>query len=121
LVCGGLAALLLAGLAVNAATAADDDDDDAPKKPAGIRLGYTGRFGKPRPPAEPKKPEPKQAVSSPAPPPDPARRDREFNAYLRRSAACDRLMEIAVDTNNEAMQRQVEELSVRVWAVYQQN
>jgi hypothetical protein len=122
LVFGGLAAMLLAGLAAAAARA--DDDDDAPAKPAGPRFGHTGRFGKPKPP-EPKKPEASEAevraAAAAAQNQAAARREREFNAYLRRMDACDRLMDIAVATNNEEMQRQVEQLTERTWAVYQQN
>lgn len=47
-----------------------------------------------------------------------SRRAREESDYFRRLDACDRLMEIAIQRNDMAMQRQVEELQSRVQDVY---
>jgi hypothetical protein len=47
-------------------------------------------------------------------------REREENAYFRRMAVCDRLMQLAVQTNNQDQQRRIDQLKERVWALYQQ-
>src|SRR5438046_10203839 len=84
----GWSAVRAFGMTVSVAVAADDDD--TPKKATTWKLGGNGKFGKPvKPP--PKKKEP---VKEPPPPPSSrevsvaARRDRELNAYLRRTEAC---------------------------------
>ena len=45
---------------------------------------------------------------------------REQKSYLRRLEVCDRLQEIAIETNDAALQRQVEQLSQQVFEVYKQ-
>lgn len=47
-----------------------------------------------------------------------SRRAREESDYFRRLDACDRLMEIAIQRNDLAMQRQIEDLQARVQDVY---
>src|SRR5207245_2565264 len=47
-------------------------------------------------------------------------RNREEAAYLRRLAVCDKLKQIAYQTNDEKLQRQAEQLDERVWEVYSQ-
>ncbi len=47
-------------------------------------------------------------------------RQRELAALDRRWEVCDRLMEIAVRTNDDVMQSQIEKLRDRAWDVYQQ-
>ena len=46
--------------------------------------------------------------------------EREQKAYQRRLDVCDRLEQFAVDTDNLELQRQVEELKEKAFAVYQQ-
>lgn len=47
-----------------------------------------------------------------------SRRAREESDYFRRIDACDRLMEIAIQRNDLAMQRQIEDLQARIQDVY---
>jgi hypothetical protein len=61
----------------------------------------------------------------PAPPPGPpvaetARRvqQREKNAFTRRQAVCDRLIQIAEATGDIELQRQANELLERAWSIY---
>ena|SRR5581483_9818057 len=117
----GVAAFVVAGL-IGGTAAAADDDDDAPKKQSTWHFGPTGRYGKPKPVQEHKPEPPKKADKTPAPPPpSPAvNRQREFNAYLRRMDACDRLYEIGLANGDEAMLRRVDQLKERVWAIYQE-
>jgi hypothetical protein len=45
-------------------------------------------------------------------------RAREETKYLRRLQVCDRLQEIAEDTNNPNLRRRAEELKARAWDLY---
>ncbi len=47
-----------------------------------------------------------------------SRRAREEADYFRRLDACDRLMEIAIQRNDVAMQRQIDDLQTRIQEVY---
>ncbi len=120
---GITAAVLLAGLAASAALAQDTDGDLHSAAPTPKSM-WTGWFG---PAAKTDKPEGKkpEAAVPPAPAaPSPvemavASRLRERAAYNRRMEVCDRLTEIAVRTNNTAMQAQIDQLRDRAWEVYQ--
>jgi len=47
-----------------------------------------------------------------------SKRAQEENEYFRRLESCDKLMEIAIQRNDLAMQRQIEELQGRIQEVY---
>jgi hypothetical protein len=131
---GGVAAVLWVGLAVSAAGAGDGGDLHSlppPKEGSSwLPLWMGGRRDRPEPmkpqaPEKADKPDKDKADKAAAPAPRPQPNDpaavqaRELNAYWRRMEVCDRLMEYAVDTNNEELQRQADELQQRTFAVYQ--
>ena len=114
----GMAAALVLGLAVSVAAA--EDRDDWPK-PASSGSGLWGGVfgGKDKPEAK------KEAADKPAPGPSlveraEAVRQRELKNYLRRIDVCDKLAQVAEDTNDQQLLSRVEEMKERVWAVYQQ-
>jgi hypothetical protein len=45
---------------------------------------------------------------------------RQQSDFMRRQAACDKLIQIAGDTNNQELEQQAQELMTRAWAVYTQ-
>jgi hypothetical protein len=111
---GALAALLCAGLAGSVAVA-DDADKDTPTK-AGWQAG--GWFAS-KPKVEAKKAPAKAAPVDETPPERAADvRIREQKAYLRRLQVCDRLLEIALDTQDVDLQKQVEQLNQQAFDVY---
>jgi hypothetical protein len=107
---GALAALLCAGLAGSIAVA-----DDADK-----RAGFSGSgWFASKPKVETKKPVAKAAPVDETPPERAADvRISEQKAYLRRLQVCDRLLEIALDTQDVALQKQVEQLNQQAFDVY---
>jgi hypothetical protein len=107
---GALAALLCAGLAGSVVVA-----DDADK-----RAGFSGSgLFTSRPKVETNKPATKATATDEAMPEHEADvRAREQKAYLRRLQVCDRLLEIALEAQDEALQKQVEELNRRAFEVY---
>jgi hypothetical protein len=128
---GGLGWALLLGLS---GIARADDPTDAPA-PAQPYSGWHGHlfFSNPKsaPPPAPvrddkkadrKGTKPGEAPVKVAPVVDEAaqQRNREEAAYLRRLAVCDKLKQIAYQTNDEKLQRQAEQLDERVWEVYSQ-
>jgi hypothetical protein len=46
-------------------------------------------------------------------------RRREQAAYLRRQAVCDRLRQVAVQSGDDALYQQAQDLEDRAWALYQ--
>ena len=107
---GALAALLCAGLAGSVAFG-----DDADK-----RAGFSGSglFAS-KPKVDSKKAAAKSTAADEAVPDHEADvRVHEQKAYLRRLQVCDRLLEIALETQDEALQKQVEELNRRAFEVY---
>jgi hypothetical protein len=112
-----LAAVLCAGLAVSVAAA--DDDGPATSKSS----WWPGDWFAAKPKVEEKKPAAKVDAADAGP--TAARREADLqarakNAYWRRLAACDRLREIAIQTNDAALERQVEQLSQQVFEAYMQ-
>ena len=113
-------AVLLAGLAASAASAQDVDGDlhSTTPKPKSWWDGWFAPAAKP--------PEKKHDDAEPAPRgPSPvelaaAARQRERAAWDRRCKVCDRLMDIAVGNNDDAMRAQIEKLSDQAWDMYQQ-
>jgi hypothetical protein len=111
-----MAAVLILGLAVSIAAAQDRDDGPKPAA-SGWWAGWFGSKDKP----EAKK----EAADRPLPGPSVVERaevvrQRELKSYLRRIDVCDKLAQIAEDTNDQSLLSQVEEMKERVWAVYQQ-
>jgi hypothetical protein len=112
----GMAAALVLGLAVSVGAAQDRDDGPKPAS-SGKMAGWFGGKDK----AEAKK----DPADRPLPGPSvveraEAVRQRELKNYLRRIDVCDKLAQIAEDTNDQQLLSQVEEMKERVWAVYQQ-
>ena len=119
---GMLAAALCAGLAVTATAA---EDDDTPPAHTGLAGWWDGLFAaKEKPPEKAEKKKKVEVVEKPVGPSasERAERDRrrEYEAWFRRMAVCDRLMEIAFAKNDLDMQRRVEELMEQVTALYEQ-
>jgi hypothetical protein len=117
---GMAVAVLLSGLAASAALAQETDGDlhSAAPKPKSFWDGWFAPAPKPvekkfdklaAPPAGPSAAE----IAS-------ATRKRERAAYSRRMEVCDRLMEVAVQNNDDAMQARIEQLKDRAWELYQQ-
>ncbi len=118
----GLAALFGMGLIVSSASAQTKDEDyhsmEAPKP-----SWFSGWFG-----SGPAKPDPKKPVVPASGPPtrlptvDAAQmqREQEEKTYLRRDAACLRLLDIAEEKNDDTLRRQATELQTRAWEIYQQ-
>ena len=94
----GVAAALIAGLGVAAAMADDDSDAKTAKKPSAEERPL------PRP-VEPAG----------------AEQQREMNAVLRRMEVCDRLRTIALQTGNDELMRQAEELEARAEEIYRRH
>jgi hypothetical protein len=129
---GGIGAALLLGLGV---TALADEPADGTAPAARPNNGWYGHLffsnGKAAPApvpvrndkkADSKGTKPAEAPVKVAPVVDEAaqQRNREEAAYLRRLAVCDKLKQIAYQTNDEKLQRQAEQLDERVWEVYSQ-
>ena len=117
---GMTAAVLLAGLAASAASAQDTDGDlhSAPPKQ---KMWWDGWFTPAAKPPEKKHDDAEPAAHGPSPVElAAASRQRERAALDRRWEVCDRLMEIAVRTSDDAMQAQVEQLHDKAWDVYQE-
>jgi hypothetical protein len=117
---GMTVAVLLTGLAASSALAQVTDGDlhSAAPKPKAF---WDGWFTPAAKPVE------KKADKLAAPPAGPsagevaaATRKRELAAYSRRMEVCDRLMEVAVQNNDDAMQTRIEQLKDRAWELYQQ-
>lgn len=117
---GITAVVLLTGLAATAVLAQEPDGDlhSAAPKPKAFWDGWFTSSAKPvekkvdpgaTPPAGPSASEIADAT-----------RKRELAAYSRRMEVCDRLMEVAVGANDEAMQARIEQLKDRAWELYQQ-
>jgi hypothetical protein len=120
----GLQAALVLGLTAGGAAAADKDDQAAKTKAARGNW-LSGWFSKDKP-AVKKKDLPKEDVkeSDPTVPTAvetaAAARQREMQTLLRRLNVCDRLREIALETNDPELGRRAEELDARAWQVYTQ-
>jgi hypothetical protein len=124
---GGLAAALLIGWAATVLAATGDTTDDSDAKPAAKQTSggswFSNWFGmgsapakKPdKKPAKPAKPKPAAGLDSAA-----SIRDREEAALLRRMAVCDKLKQIAVQNNDDALAKLADQLEQRAEAVYYQ-
>ncbi len=116
----GLGAVLFAGgLGMSAAMAADTKDaEEQPSAKSGWNWNVFGSKDKPaaatdKPKAEPEPPKPVR--------PDPATiLKQERDKLMRRTAACLRLQEIALQTNDAELQRVADQLSDRAYQVYLQ-
>lgn len=132
----GLAASLIMGLGA-AAARADDESEGSSAKPSAraptwqwkpLEALFGPKEAKPPPekktPAKPEAP----AAKKPSAPAKPVaivdeaatRRSREEANLLRRLLACDKLREIAIQTNDNDLLRRVDELEERVQTTYAQ-
>jgi hypothetical protein len=113
-----MAAALVMGLGMSVASAQEPDGDLKPTNAkggwwVGEKPRYKGGADK-----KAKTPvEDKPALPSPA---EVAalEQERQMNAVLRRVEVCLRLRQVALDTGNDELQRQAEELEMRAWEVY---
>jgi hypothetical protein len=113
-------AALLLGLGVSATAMAGEFDARPSQGGSGLLNRLFARKDKPEEKKSDEAPA-KEAAKKPSPPINsPASaRSRELANYLRRMAVCDQLMQVAYDTKDEELQRQVEQLRDRVWTTYQ--
>lgn len=114
---GGMASALLLGLGAAVAAAGGADYDGQPSAPKGLLSDMFGE--KPRPAAK----KGNQAVEArPAPvrstEAEDADQQRHMNALMRRMEVCDRLRMIALQTGNEALMNQANELEDRANEIY---
>lgn len=114
---------LLAGLGVaTTACAADTDDDEATVPKKGHVWVNTWFTPKPRPQARriATVAKSKEPANKPETKPDAAqaKRAKELADYLRRLAVCDQLTQVAFDTRDEELLKQVNQLKERVWLTY---
>lgn len=115
---------LVVALGATAAARAGEMDVRPPGSGSGL---FYKLFGRKDPPPEKKPAEPtakdkdKDKAKKPASPvkSPTSRRSKELTNYLRRMAVCDQLMQVAYDTKDDDLQREVEQLRERVWATYQ--
>jgi len=116
-----MAAALIVGLGA-AAAVAEEPDGDAKAAPA--KSGWWSNWlgEKPKPKAKIEKRPP--AEDTPAPPRAADRgvmeQKRQMNAVLRRMEVCDRLRMVALQSGNEELMRQADELEARAREVYRQ-
>lgn len=116
---GLAAAVIAAGLAASAATAQQSDGDlhSAPPKSKAIWDNWFKSADKADPP---KADDAAPAAAGPSAADLALAARKQARADLdRRWEVCDRLMEIAVRNNDEAMQAQIEQLRDRAWEAYQ--
>jgi len=111
---GKLAAVLLLGLAASVSVAGEEEGTP----PA--RGSWWGSWwgGKSRP--EEKKVEEKPAPRTPGREQAVKEQEQQWNAFFRRQAACDRLREVAIITNNQELEREADRLYEQAWEVYRQ-
>jgi hypothetical protein len=112
----GLAVALLAGLGL-AARAGEPDE----ARPANLDNGFRRWNG--IPPERPKPPVPPSAAEragKKAKETAAALRAQEEANFLRRLAVCDRLRQIALETGDEALEKQADVLQEKAEAVYKQ-
>jgi len=123
----GIGTALLLGLGAAAPAgekpAAGDDSQPAARQDGGHFLNWFSGPPKPAANKNADRKKPDVAVkASPAPVVDTAAavRAREEAAYLRRLAVCDKLQEVAQDTNDGELSRLAEQLAEQAWQVYLQ-
>src|SRR6185437_17020064 len=117
----GMATALMVGLGMAAAAAAEPDSDvlTSPAK-SGWWSSWFGEKPKPK-----HKVEKKTIAEEPPALPNPAEmgvveQKRQMNAVLRRMEVCDRLRMVALQSGNEDLMRQADELEARAREVYRQ-
>ena len=115
----GMTAALIVGLG-GAVVFAGGPDNDVKPAPKGWLSGLF--TDKPKPPAKvDKKPvETPPEMTPPSVELAAVERQRQENAMLRRMEVCDRLRAIALQSNNEALMHQAEELLMRAEELYRQ-
>src|SRR5687768_3269493 len=105
-------------------------EDTEAEKPAAPRWwnrmwpGKTAKVETDEKPDKPAKPEPKDKEPVKAGPSARekavAHREKEKANFLRRQAACTKLMQIALETEDLELHRRADELNERAWAIYTQ-
>jgi hypothetical protein len=111
----------LLGLAATVAGARGgplDDKDAPPDKADGAKGSWLGNwFGK----GDKPKADEGKVVDKPTRPPSAAREQkRAMNAFLRRMQVCDRLREIAYNTNDTELEQQANDLEEQARRLYEQ-
>jgi hypothetical protein len=122
------------GLGLSVAARADDQDVPPPepakpfirwspyaKRMLGIEDARPGEDSKPQPKKRPAEAKPTTTAKQPAPVDASTQRALEETALLRRLAVCDKLLRIAVETNDQGLMRRAEELDARARAIYAQH
>jgi hypothetical protein len=114
-----MAAALVVGLGMAVAAGQEPEGDLKPSSSkGGWWVGEKPRYRGGKADKKDKAPaEDKPALPSPA---EVAafEQERQMNAVLRRVEVCLRLRQVALDTGNDELQRQAEELEARAWEVY---
>lgn len=128
------AVVVMLGFCRAAASAGDDDDDGKrrsawPDERGGVRTWFRPWFASPaKPPDRKVSTPPKEPAARPAPAPKPAvlteapsaERSREQTNLVRRLQACDRLLEIALETGDSELERLAKQLDERARCTYAQ-
>lgn len=113
----GVTAALIVGLGGAVAAADGPDNDGKPAAPKGLLSGLFG--SKSKAPAPPDlKPIEDQIKTLPVADTAAAARQRHINAFLRRLSVCQRLKDLAVQSGNEALMNQAEELEAHAQAIF---
>lgn len=116
---------LLLGLGLAAPALADDPPDDGESR-SGLNFHWASWMqDNARPAPKKRTPPPDKSKSAtaptPAPPKKPTAVDRanaEEKVFFRRLGVCDELRRVAIETHDEALERQVDQLERRAWALY---
>ncbi len=95
-----------------------DSDAKAPTK--GIFSSWFGDKSKPPAKTESKPVEVKPDMMPNAPDLTAGEQKRQMEAFMRRMAVCDRLRQVALQSDNEALMRQADELEMRAQEIYRQ-
>ena len=107
---GALAALCLAAAVASAQAPASKASKASKEEPS----WWDGLFGG-KPKAEPKKPtgDGTKSVADKN-----SEHDKVWRAYFRRLAVCNRLREVALETNNESLEDEANRLEAMAWRLY---
>jgi hypothetical protein len=115
---GGMAAALIVGLWA-AVGIAGGPDDDGKAPPKGLLAGWFGNKPKPTVKVDQKTIDEQPPLVNTAPTTI-SERQRQEHAVLRRMEVCDSLRRVALQTNNEALMRQADDLEMRAQEIYRQ-
>ena len=127
----GWSLVLLLGCGAATATATDENGNPAtrPNVPPSERPGLIDKIFNLQPAPADKKRESKtntnktdsvKQTDNPKPAGPNDELARQQSAFMRRQAACDKLIQVASETNNQELEQLAQELMTRAWAVYTQ-